>query len=99
MLGFHLEHPTMDLRHLDREAQQYGASVDSNTQRSGFVNVDAPNGKVWSASGTHALCVQFEDAGHRASRAMMHDAVTDALERMALGLDDCDDPECDICHA
>src|SRR2546430_1291079 len=90
------------IRDLKRAVKAAGATLDESTVRAGFVNVDAPDGFVWGASSTHALCVWFSDAGSsygdRPDPAMLHEAIVDVVERMAYGTVECTDPECDICH-
>jgi hypothetical protein len=55
---------------------------------------EAPAGKVWAASDTHALKVEWR-TGDTDDRVA---AITDALERVAHGLCDCGDPDCDVCQ-
>lgn len=55
---------------------------------------EAPAGNVWAASSTHALRVEWREGDRR----WREEAIADALERMAYGVADCDDEECDYCH-
>jgi hypothetical protein len=55
--------------------------------------IDAPQGKVWSASGTHVLKVDWKQGNHT-DRSK---AIRDALERIRPGCIPCDDAECDTC--
>lgn len=79
-----------------RVAASYGATLDEQTLPA-FFNADAPTDRVWAASGTHALCVALEQNGHKWA-GLAAEVYADVLERMAYGLEDCDDPECDACE-
>jgi hypothetical protein len=93
------------LRTLRIEAKKIGATVDDSTLRSGFINVDAPIGKVWACDGSiHALCVWVNIPDHstllgdRPDTKYRQESIQDALERMAYGLEDCTEPNCDVCE-
>ena len=86
------------MRPLRQAVAAAGGTIDEATEWVGFINLDAPDGFRWAASGVHALCVSFVDANDDTSPALQTDAIDDALERVAYGLEPCDDPECDICH-
>ncbi len=95
----------LTLRTLKIEAAKLGATVDDSTLRSGFINVDAPPGKVWACSGDiHALCLWVNKPDHgtllgdRPDAKFKREAIEDALERMAVGLDDCPFEDCDVCE-
>lgn len=80
---------------LRRAAKKAGATVEGGLNGRWYVyNVEAPAGKVWAASSTHALHVEWR-AGEDDYR---EESITDALERMEEGVADCDDPDCDYCH-
>ena len=84
------------LRTLRNEADKRGATVSGQVVgKSAEYNVDAPAGKVWAASSTHFLNVYWRtnEEGYR------NESIADALSRMAYGLADCGDPQCDICQA
>ena len=85
-----------DLTTLRKAAARMGATVDHrHIGRWHSCNVDAPHGKVWSCTGDiHSLVVEWQDG----DEVWRNNAVADALDRMACGLADCDDPECDHCH-
>lgn len=81
---------------LKAAAAKYGATVDHN-QVGPQVNcmVDAPTGKVLACSGDiHSISVWWRtnEEGFR------NEAIADALSRMAYGLADCADSDCDVCH-
>jgi hypothetical protein len=76
-------------------AAQLGALVHFHVDREGLeheITIDAPDGYIWTASAVHQL-VQCGADG-----TPMDALAADALERMAYGLERCDDPDCDICH-
>ena len=54
---------------------------------------EAPEGMVWSASGTHEL-VSSGYAG-KGDRKVIED---DLRERIRGGVEPCDDPDCEWCH-
>lgn len=56
--------------------------------------VDAPQGKIWSCASIHTLKVEWRWK----DTVSESEAVKDALERIAEGVTDCDNPECDTCH-
>lgn len=64
-----------------------GATIDRRSLASGRLVIDAPQGQVWSANGSHALVAECNDAGY-----------ADVLERMAYGLDVCTDLNCEMCE-
>ncbi|HYE16827.1 MAG TPA: hypothetical protein VEA69_00160 [Tepidisphaeraceae bacterium] len=79
---------------LRNKARRYGATVEGGVVgKHASYNIDAPQGKVWAASSTHALAVYWRTD----EPAYRNDSIVDALERMEEGLADCDDPDCDIC--
>jgi hypothetical protein len=90
------------LAHLRLEAIRWEATIDEDSIRAQFVNVEAPAGMVWAASSTHALKVDWgtpgDSYGGDGDPAIKRDAILDAIERMAEGLADCDEPDCDFCH-
>lgn len=56
---------------------------------------DAPVGKVFNASGCHAIVVNEFAVPEKGQRDLIRQSMLDQLNA---GLDDCDDPECEICH-
>jgi len=56
------------------------------------VLVDAPAGYVFRSSGVHQLVCAGADG------TPLSDLYADAFERVSLGIEPCDDPECDVCH-
>ncbi len=85
--------PTLaDLR---RAAQALGAAVEADSSGPWTVlQLCAPAGKVWACAGdAHMLEVVWRDGdpGYREA------SIRDALGRVALGLADCDDPDCGYC--
>jgi hypothetical protein len=89
--------PRLTLATLRREAKKLGAYVED----SGFdYQVGAPPGKVWSCSGDiHWLVVTWEDEGDPDEIARnKEEAIRDAIDRMSAGVEDCQIPDCDVCH-
>jgi hypothetical protein len=79
----------VNLSALKRAAQAFGAHVD---QTDGTIDVLAPPGKVWAATGTHAVVASLVRG------AEVTAACADAYKRIAHGLADCLDPLCDYCN-
>ena len=76
-------------------AKSLGATVDvKSVGKWTRVNVDAPAGKTWDAATLHCLLAEWliGDSVYR------DQSLTDLLERMSLGVSDCDTEECDVCH-
>lgn len=84
------------LNQLRKAAARHGATVDHRSVgKWHLVNVDAPQGKVWSCDGSiHTLALEWQtvDSGWRDA------AIEDCLGRMEYGTMDCEEPDCDICH-
>lgn len=57
------------------------------------VTAEAPDGYVWRDGHVHELVAEG-----RGGRAATNEAQCDVRERMKIGLDRCDDAECDWCH-
>ena len=72
-------------------AAKYGAEVSRDDRA---LMVDAPVGKVWKGSGVHCL---VESCENRGGQTWYAEAVKELIERMALGLEDCTEPNCEIC--
>lgn len=80
---------------MKRKAATYFATVSGGViGKQACYNIDAPRGKVWAASDTHALAVYWRTD----EPAYKQEAITDALERMEYGVADCDIPDCENCH-
>jgi len=54
---------------------------------------EAPTGKVWAAASTHDMKVEWL----KGDSVYRDEAITDAVERLSLGLVDCDDEDCERC--
>jgi hypothetical protein len=87
--------PQYTKTYLTKEATKFGAEVEVNESGGSVsVTVDAPDGKVWRSSGTHAIsasCLKGPDGP-------TEESVKDLLERMAMGLDDCPNEDCEDCY-
>jgi hypothetical protein len=82
-------------RTLNATARRLGAVLDYRHDREGLeheVVADAPAGSVWRDSGVHQLVCAGADG---TPWAALH---ADLAERMAFGVEPCDDPTCDVCH-
>jgi hypothetical protein len=76
-----------------------GTFSADDTGRHTMVNVDAPDGHVWSASGCHCLCTSWWGTIDRPQwKQEKQDGMNDVAERVAMGVEICDDPECDVCE-
>ena len=73
---------------------KHGATLDTECEDYDL-NIDAPKGKVFSASGRHCLCEPFNNSGGQSWKPQ---AYAMAAARVGLGKHDCPDPECDVCH-
>ena len=75
--------------------RQGGRVADETSGRYRVYQIEAPAGKVWAASSTHTLRVEWRLPAVAAER---NEAVEDAIERMSHGTADCAEPGCDYCH-
>jgi hypothetical protein len=92
--------PRVTLQQIKKFARQLGASAQSICySAAGYwssVVAEAPIGQLWAATGdTHMLRTEWRSCDKEHQQV----ALTDLMERMKLGLCDCDDPDCDYCHA
>lgn len=85
---------TLQINDFKRVARKFGATLyHSYAGRYHSYNIDAPHGKLWSASDTHTLVVEWR----KDDPVYKHDAIADVIERMEEGLHDCDVDDCDFC--
>jgi hypothetical protein len=77
---------------LKEEAAKYGAEFSRDDRA---LMIDAPAGKIWKCSDTHCLVASCENRG---GQTWYIEAVRDLTERMAHGLEDCAEQDCDICE-
>lgn len=79
-----------------RLAAKLGAEIDVTSLGDGCFDacVDAPHGKLWSCSDTHAFVINNETEPD-ASAAQFWQGM---IEEMNEGLYDCTDPECEVCR-
>jgi hypothetical protein len=82
---------------LRRAAAKHGGTLDvCDVGRTVDVNIDAPDGKLWACDELHWLCVSWHKGmGEHSGK---HEYIADAIERMARGVVDCPDAECEVCH-
>ena len=79
------------LASVKKAARAIGARVEDD--RAGYTHecrVEAPRGMIWSCADIHELI----SAAYRPWKPDYQDL----LDRMAYGVEKCDDPECDWCH-
>ena len=82
---------TKSLRELRAIAKLLGAKVeDDKTGDTHECRVEAPHRKVWRCAGIHELI----DCTNRPWKP----DYGDLLNRMAYGIEDCTDPDCEWCH-
>lgn len=73
-----------------------GATLDVQDGGSfASIILDAPAGKLWAATGTHAI---VESRGLHGSLVPMREIVKAVQSCIAHGFEDCEDMECDTCH-
>jgi hypothetical protein len=86
------QNPPMKIpAYIARLVRVYDAKVSVISERPLDASIEAPDGKVWTDSGTHALVgsQDFADTAQEIWREL--------AERMSRGLRDCTDVDCDIC--
>jgi hypothetical protein len=80
-----------------RELQKLAASMDVELDESyTSIKIDldawAPNGKRFKASGCHSIVVEsYAKPTYGEARAEM-------AAQLRVGLEDCDDPDCEVCE-
>ncbi len=93
--------PRITIATLKREAARHGATISGGVigHRAEYV-VDAPDGKIWAGAGCHGLCLGWwaNESGSPTWPKEKAEAIRDAIERMAEGVAECDDPTCDYCR-
>lgn len=73
-------------------ATGYGATVErEDIGHHITINIDLPVGKVWRSNSLHTVNCQT-------TIGFSVQAWNDLLEDMSMGVEDCEDPLCDICH-
>lgn len=88
------------MANLRRLARRHGATVDESGIEYGTIYVDAPDGKLWACDQIHMLAVhwQTDSAGRACPVEWKRDAIEDVYERIADGLDDCCEENCEVCE-
>lgn len=69
----------------------YGATIDKSDC---FDCIDAPAGKIWKCNDGHSIVMNHSNIG---GQSWVNEARVDAVERMAYGLEDCDEEHCEYC--
>jgi len=78
-----------DIRTVYARVKSLGGTVDRGELR---INLDAPAGKVWGSN----LCHTLAYAPRRGER--VNEYAQDMLNDLALGVTNCDTPDCDVCE-
>lgn len=71
-----------------------GATLDQDMLKADVLQVDAPAGKKFKANGLHTTVEQYRNS----SQSWKGEAYAEVIARLAYGLEDCTDSECDTCH-
>lgn len=77
------------------QIKKMGCTVDEENQDDDVLVIDAPKGKVFACMNSHCLLQPLVDEFNPKPRSEAYAAI---IEDLNYGLEDCDDPECDICH-
>lgn len=85
----------MTAAQFNRELEKHGATLDVEMLDADVLQVDAPRGKVFIGNGCHTIVVQYRNRG---SQSWKHEAYADVAATMSYGIEECSDPECDICN-
>ncbi len=77
------------------QIKKMGCTVDELGSDSDHLVIDAPKGKVFGCTNSHCLVQRMTDEFNPSlTRSDAYAAIIEDLK----SLEDCDDPECDICH-
>lgn len=82
----------MTTKQFEKLVASYGATIDWGD--GGGYTVDAPPGKVWACADLHELASQWRNV---VGQTFRREAYADTAERMAYGLVDCPNEDCDVC--
>lgn len=72
-----------------------GVTQDVKSEDAGNIQIDAPKGYVFMATGTHTMVEPFRNHGGQSWKPQAHADIVNLLE---LGLTECDDDDCDVCE-
>lgn len=82
------------MKALRRTAKFLGATLTTESSgRSWVIKLEAPAGYVWFDGGIHELC----GSCYLGNAAWRKDAIADMAERVSMGIERCQDPECEWC--
>lgn len=81
------------LPRLRADVAAIGGSIDEHSLKHDAIVVDAPDGRVWAASLSHAMRANFGGI----TGIKMSEAVADIASRVVLGTEPCDTDDCDVC--
>lgn len=89
----------LTIRDVQKAAGCVGATVNLRQSRYGEVSVDAPDGMVWSCSGTHMLVTSWwqENGKSPDFPEEKQSGLADVIERIQHGCEPCDLEDCDVC--
>ena len=75
--------------------KKLGCTVDEMECDPDMLTIDAPKGKRFACTGSHCLCEPLVDHFHPKPRSEAYDAI---IADLSHGLEDREDPKCDVCH-
>jgi hypothetical protein len=70
-----------------------GATLDTDCEDFDL-NVDAPKGKVFSDTGTHCICIPYNN---NCGQSWKSEAYKEAARHVSNGFRDCETQDCDTC--
>lgn len=86
---------TLSVYELEKFSKRQGGTVVCESSgRMHVYQCESPAGKVWSASQTHCLRVEWRDKNSQERE----DAVKDAIRCMSYGVEECTNLDCDYCE-
>lgn len=78
---------------LRRELKKHGASIDDSSGGDWkSYCLTSPAGRIWKANFSHVLFSSWQNDSESSG------SIQDAIERMQLGTEACEDTECEWCH-
>lgn len=76
-------------------AKHSGVTWDLLMEDNGDLQIDSPKGKVFRSNGCHTIVEPFSNSGHDSWKPQ---AYAEVIERLKMGLENCEEPDCDICE-
>ena len=75
-------------------AKHPGVTQDMEMEDAGIIQLDSPVGKRF-ADGCHTIVVPFNNNGGQSWKPLAYEI---AISRLEMGLENCNNADCDICH-